>query len=341
MAYDPSDEAEEASNLLALARQTHEAHVAAAKRKADEIVSRAENEAATILENSRSEFEWLQAQIAKHRDFEQRYRDALKNYLGDLLEEINVEDEFIINAPEAVAEPSAFSEVDEDEAIEAAAAAEYEAAQAVVEEVVVEVAPEPEYVAPEPEYAPADYAPVEEVYAPVEEVEVAPEPEYAPEHAFEEVDEAANYSYEPVINDEYEEAPVPSYPSAYVPEEPAPVQGYAADVYDAAPADLPEVPETIDSFGSDAEEVLVFDNEVAVGDLENDYEVAAPAAPFDELFPSTSSNDLADSVADIVAAEEEAAREEDLFFTPRPAVAEEAPTEEVDKKLKGFFGFKK
>jgi len=332
MAYDPSNEAEEASNLLALARQTHEAHVAAAKRKADEIVSRAETEASTILENSRAEFEFLQAQITKHREFELRYRGALKNYLSDLLDEINVEDEFIVEAPEAPVAVSAFSEVDEDEAIEAAANAAYEAAQAPVEEVV----PEPEYapveVAPEPEY----YAPAEPVYEPVEVVEpVYEEPVYeAPAATVEEP-----VYYDNFENDEYEEAPTPSYPAAYVPDEPV----YAAPT-EYVSDDLPAVPETIDSYGTDAEEVLIFDKEVAVGDAENDYELApAPAetAAFDQLF-TPPQNDLADSIASIVEAEDEAAAEEDSFFAPKSAAAAVDETDpEVDKKLKGFFGFKR
>jgi hypothetical protein len=64
MAYDSPNEAEEAASLLALARQTHEAHVAAAKGKAEGIIARAQEEADVILTNAREEFAWLEEKIA-------------------------------------------------------------------------------------------------------------------------------------------------------------------------------------------------------------------------------------------------------------------------------------
>lgn len=95
MVYDHNEEEAEATNLLALARQTHDAHVAAAKVKAEKIVESAEAQATQLLDNAREELTWLEEKLEKHRDLEANYRAALKGYLSDLLAELSDDDEFI------------------------------------------------------------------------------------------------------------------------------------------------------------------------------------------------------------------------------------------------------
>jgi len=100
MVYDHNEEEAEAANLLALARQTHDAHVAAAKVKAEKIVDGAEAQARELLDKAREELSWLEEKLEKHRDLEANYRAALKGYLSDLLAELSDDDEFI--APDSV-----------------------------------------------------------------------------------------------------------------------------------------------------------------------------------------------------------------------------------------------
>lgn len=95
MVYEHNEEEAEAANLLALARQTHDAHVAAAKVRAEKIVEGAESQAAEILGNAHEELSWLEEKLEKHRDLEANYRAALKGYLSDLLAELSDDDEFI------------------------------------------------------------------------------------------------------------------------------------------------------------------------------------------------------------------------------------------------------
>lgn len=327
MAYDPSNEAEEAAGLLALARQTHEAHVAAAKEKAAGIIARAEEEASVILSDARAEYEHLEQQIASHREYEARYRSALTTYLTDLLDEIRVkpEDEFIA--------PSAAAAAVEAEVETSAFAVEEGYSEPTYEEPVYEAAPEPEPVfeeasVEEPVYeepvyeesteeVSAEEAPAEPVY---EEPSFEAEPElvYGPEPRPE------DYQEEPVADEFYDapavevedevnptfaegEAPVPSF---------EPQDNYYGD--DDPSDDLPAVPEQLDSFGSASEEIAALDHELAEHDEENAEEVQE----FDEL----------------------------LAGEPKPAtgsVAAQAPIfgdsdESVeDKGVRGFFGFKK
>ncbi len=110
-----ADEVEQVSSLLSLARQTYEAHIQEAKDKASEILLAAEKEVEETLGSSRKELEFLKKQIVLHRDFEIRYRESLKGYLGGLLNEINDVDEFVLEEHQDNASISAFATVDDDE----------------------------------------------------------------------------------------------------------------------------------------------------------------------------------------------------------------------------------
>lgn len=244
MAYDSQNEAEEAASLLALARQTHEAHVAAAKVKADGIISRAQEEADVILTNAREEHTWLEEKIAKHRDFEARYRGAISTYLQDLLDEINQDDEFIAPASltpvvETVEEDSAFA-VDEDP-VSVEELDSFNEPEPVVEETTVEEATHEAPVVEESVFEePHDEFTYQE--APVE---VAAQDEFtydAP--ALEELDEPAPTFAEG-------DAPVPSF-------ELAPLE----DSDDHYGDDLPAVPENIDAFGSSSDDIEALNNEL-------------------------------------------------------------------------------
>lgn len=313
MAYDSPNEVEEAASLLALARQTHETHVAAAKGKAEAIIARAQEEADVILTNAREEFTWLEEKIAKHREFEARYRGAIATYLQDLLDEINQDDEFV--APVALS--PGVEETEEDSAF------------AVEEEPVVEPEPvvaEPEYYSePEPIFEPAVAEPAYEEPAaePEDEftystpaVEEAPveEPSLAPEPFVAEQDE---FTYETPVIEEVEEptptfaegdAPVPSFDAA-----PAEL----SDEYygDDASEDLPEVPDSLDSFASGSDDIEALNNELKDHHPEDQEEI--------ENFDS------------LIAGE------------PKPATgsvtvqSDEVDEDEADKGVRGFFGFKK
>lgn len=309
MAYDSPNEAEEAASLLALARQTHEAHVAAAKGKAEAILARAQEEADVILTNAREEFTWLEEKIAKHREFEARYRGAISTYLQDLLDEINQDDEFVA--------PASLSPVVEEP--------EEDSAFAVEEEPAVELEPvvaEPEYYSePEPVFEPVPEPAYEEPVAaepedeftystPVVEQEPAVE---AP--AFNSADD--EFTYETPVIEEVDEpaptfaegdAPVPSFEAA--PAEPVD-DYYTQDTSD----DLPEVPESIDSFGSGADEIEALNNELQDHHPEDQEEI--------ENFDSLISGEPKPATGSVAAQ------------------SDEAEDEEVDKGVRGFFGFKK
>lgn len=311
MAYDSPNEAEEAASLLALARQTHEAHVAAAKGKAEAIIARAQEEADVILTNAREEFTWLEEKIAKHREFEARYRGAISTYLQDLLDEINQDDEFV--APAALS--PAVEETEEDSAF------------AVEEEPVVEpAAAEPEYYSePEPVFEPAVVEPAYEEPAaepedeftystPVTEEAPVEEPSFAPEPFEAEQDE---FTYETPVIEEVEEptptfaegdAPVPSFDVA-----PAEL----SDEYygDDASDDLPEVPDSLDSFGSGSDDIEALNNELKDHHPEDQEEI--------ENFDSLISGEPKPATGSVAAQ------------------SDEVDEDEADKGVRGFFGFKK
>ena len=315
MAYDSPNEAEEAASLLALARQTHEAHVAAAKGKAEAILARAQEEADVILTNAREEFTWLEEKIAKHREFEARYRGAISTYLQDLLDEINQDDEFVA--------PASLSPVVEEP--------EEDSAFAVEEEPVAE--PEP-FVAAEPEY----YSEPEPVFEPVAEpayeepVAAEPEDEFTYSTPVAEEEPAAEvpvfgtqpfdaaedeFTYETPVVEEVDEpaptfaegdAPVPSFESA-----PAELSDeyYGDDTSD----DLPAVPDSIDSYGSGADEIEALNNEIQDHHPEDQEEI--------ENFDSLISGEPKPATGSVAAQ------------------SDEADEEEADKGVRGFFGFKK
>lgn len=310
MAYDSPNEAEEAASLLALARQTHEAHVAAAKGKAEAIIARAQEEADVILTNAREEFTWLEEKIAKHREFEARYRGAISTYLQDLLDEINQDDEFVA--------PAALSPVVEE--------TEEDSAFAVEEEPVAEPEPvvsEPEYYSePEPVFEPAVAEPAYEepaaepedefIYStPVTEEAPVQEPAFAPEP------EQDEFTYETPVIEEVDEpaptfaegdAPVPSFGAA--PAEPA-EDYYAEDSSD----DLPEVPESLDSFGSGSDDIEALNNELKDHHPEDQEEI--------ENFDSLISGEPKPATGSVAAQ------------------SDEVDEDEADKGVRGFFGFKK
>lgn len=306
MAYDSPNEAEEAASLLALARQTHEAHVAAAKGKAEAIIARAQEEADVILTNAREEFTWLEEKIAKHREFESRYRGAISTYLQDLLDEINQDDEFVA--------PATLSPVVEE--------TEEDSAFAVEEEPVAE----PEYYSePEPVFEPAVTEPAYEepaaepedefVYStPVTEAAPVEEPVFDPEPFEAEQDE---FTYETPVIEEVDEpaptfaegdAPVPSFETP--PAEPA-QDYYAEDSSD----DLPEVPESLDSFGSGSDDIEALNNELKDHHPEDQEEI--------ENFDSLISGEPKPATGSVAAQ------------------SDEVDEDEADKGVRGFFGFKK
>lgn len=316
-----ADEVEQVSSLLSLARQTYEAHIQEAKDKASEIMLAAEKQVEETLGNSRKELEFLKKQIVLHRDFEIRYRESLKGYLGGLLNEINDVDEFVLEEHQDTPSISAFASVDDDEEII------HQAPTIKTEDVVEETLPiaEPEPIS-EPE-------PIVEEALKEEIIEAASEDEEAVEEEEEEEEtlfEIAPKEVKRDIVEELLEQATANIEAEKAREDMTDIPLFEIEDEDDPSDDLPAVPERIESFGTETEEIEILDSEIE----ENDEDMK-PGRMFDveetdfDTLVSTSSNDSEDSFEEII-------RASDLIEDP---VSDNS--EDVEKKLKGFFGFKK
>lgn len=334
MTYTTDGEEQEAAGLLALARQMHEQHVAKGKLQAEELVRNAQAEAERIVReatetaqrevaDAHEELRWLQEQISEHRDFERQYRESLRDYLTSLLSNFEDGDKFI---------PSSQREAE------------------VVEKV---------YDVPAPEVATEVEAPVYEA-APSEDVYALDAPFEAPQF-----EESAPVVDEPVA---YEPPAVEAdYPAVFTPEE------YAAPVNEEPVYDGPVAPvDTYTSFDAPVEEIPAEENPVYESPTET-FDWESPAvAPSEDIVSDAELSDIINNidtdpapidepVADFQAGEETAfestvdAASFDEILNGEPATeGSEAPTfepfvpgasvadtEDVNKKLKGFFGRRK
>lgn len=134
------DEAEEASSLLQMARKLHEQHVSSAREEAARIIAHAQLEASQLVSNAKAESEQtlqdaqaelvsINEAIAKSREFESTYRNSIKKYLHELLDDVTDEEEpvaqphvVVVPAPPVVAavEPKPAAEEESVPAFEAA-----------------------------------------------------------------------------------------------------------------------------------------------------------------------------------------------------------------------------
>lgn len=333
----PNDGVEqEAAGLLALARQMHEQHVQKGKDFAEEVMRNAQAEADRILreatetahreiEQAQEELKQLQDRIHEHREFERQYRESLRDYLGALLANFVDGDDFIPQAKqeEPAAAPVATAAVVETAETTSwsepvAAPTSYEVAADEKTETTYEVAPleelayeapapaepyeVPEYEVPAPEFS------WENTQPQVEPVAVEP---VAPEHA---------YVDEPALTDDGQPDEAPIFDAYEAPAESAYEQSYAEPVYEGlSEEDLAGV---IDDTAVD--EAPLYEA-TTPGFEESNFESSVDPAGFDALLENAA------------APEEPQAPSFEPFV---PGVGAE-DHEDVNKKLKGFFGRRK
>jgi vacuolar-type H+-ATPase subunit H len=126
MSDQTTNEAEEASSLLQMARQLHEQHVSSARAEAERVLGQAHSEANRLVSEARGEanrlvtnatdesnrlvrdaqieLHGLQRSIDESRRFESGYRESLRKYLSDLLTEVDARGD-VVQAPEVAAPP--------------------------------------------------------------------------------------------------------------------------------------------------------------------------------------------------------------------------------------------
>jgi len=340
MSYSEKDVADEAASLLALARKTHETHVAEGKARAEEIVREAQAEADKILGDAHAELKWLEEKLVELRGFESEYRASLRDYLTGLLSNFQEVDQFVPDRTQAV-EPSVTPEL----AVEPAWAPEPEP---FFEPVAVEPAPvfnepvaaEPEsfeFTNPVDETPEVDFVPEEIFDNPVVEEPV----EYAP--VAEEQFTAAAQAYESPVVSDYE------YAAAPVVEPVSDVTGWTTESSDDLPAfdggaELEESATEFDGFSDNTS----FDAQESYEESAFDSSISGES--FDDVLAGVETLEENDTPS-FDLQNEDSTEESPVFTEP----VEEAPAEfgnfvpgegtddpdEVGKKLKGFFGLKR